>query len=492
MPRTRPPHHHQTTWVPGRALLAMLAVVAPCTLSLGCGWSGIDPGPPLGVCTTPVHLIPSALRIEVGRGVWVQVREGAAGSSDGQECQNARLATAPGITASVGRLILAGIAPGQSSVGIWLDHQLAATVPVQVVAVASGYPVVSVGTCVLTETGSLFCTNIYSGWPTRMPLTEPLSELAGGSSSDRGCGATAGGTVYCWGGGWGQNSPINPSTWNDLDPLATPVRLPVGPAQGVRMGERSACALTSLGRIECWGQNYLGQLGVPTWSADSFSIVTVPTPEHMTAITAGGGHACALDGDLRAWCWGRSGEGQVGVSIQVTDQACNFEYRCMPMPHQVIGDLRFTAIAAGFIHTCAIAVDGTTWCWGANDHGQLGTGDLLGSHEPRQAAVGLSFITLALGGSHSCGLTAGGAIYCWGRGTEGQLGNGTFTDVTGTPVRVQSTVPFMSVSAGGATTCAVDVKRITMCWGESGRFQLGRGSLDLTAVATPTKMSGQP
>src|SRR5688500_7067390 len=42
-------------------------------------------------------------------------------------------------------------------------------------------------------------------------------------------------------------------------------------------------------------------------------------------------------------------------------------------PVKVSETLKFTAIAAGADHTCAIAGDGDTYCWGSNRYQQLGS-----------------------------------------------------------------------------------------------------------------------
>jgi alpha-tubulin suppressor-like RCC1 family protein len=31
-------------------------------------------------------------------------------------------------------------------------------------------------------------------------------------------------------------------------------------------------------------------------------------------------------------------------------------------------------VRAGLLHSCAVGVDGSVWCWGTNDDGQLGDG----------------------------------------------------------------------------------------------------------------------
>ena len=476
---------------------ALLAALIPSVLLVSCELDYGSAGPS-GVCQGQIHAVPATLRIEVGRAAWVQVRDGPAPAPPGlsQLCANVAFEATPNVTLLYwrsGEVLIAGVAAGQTSVELQIGGSTVATIPVQIVAPASAYQVVSVGIqniCALSEGGSLFCAGVSSyfplesWWPARIPLIEPLIQVA--TRNGFGCGTAASGTVYCWGQGqFGQGSPV---VWANT-PSDTPTPLLVGPARSVGVGESFGCALTVLRAVECWGQNYLGQLGVPRDSLGSFKLASVPTPENMTAIAVGSGHACALDGTGGAWCWGRSGEGQLGTTQ--ADQQCGLEYRCLPAPARVAGDLRFAAIAAGWLHTCAIAVEGTAWCWGANAQGQLGTGDLLDSRVPRRAAVGLSFTALALGTFHSCGLTTGGLIYCWGRGREGQLGDGTFTGVATTPVQVQSAFAFRSISAGGLNTCAVPVSGAALCWGEGMSFQLGRGA-DQTATATPTRISGQP
>ncbi len=66
------------------------------------------------------------------------------------------------------------------------------------------------------------------------------------------------------------------------------------------------------------------------------------------------------------------------------------------LPHPLPG-LFAIAIAAGDVHTCAIATGGGVKCWGANWFGQLGIGsyerqnrpaDVTGAARSRKAGVG--------------------------------------------------------------------------------------------------------
>src|ERR1700755_307927 len=67
-----------------------------------------------------------------------------------------------------------------------------------------------------------------------------------------------------------------------------------------------------------------------------------------------------------------------------------------------------TAVGAGVSHACAIRTDGTAWCWGANNAGQLGDGSTTDRTSPVQAtAPDLPKLTAIAGGlAHTCALGA--------------------------------------------------------------------------------------
>ena len=91
-------------------------------------------------------------------------------------------------------------------------------------------------------------------------------------------------------------------------------------------------------------------------------------------------------------------------------------------------------IGAGGGFTCALA-DGAVWCWGWNNHGQLGRED--GSALVPGPVEGLQgVVDLAVGDTHACVRLGDGSIVCWGDNERGQLGDGTRRS-SSRPVAVQ-------------------------------------------------------
>ncbi|MDY0003016.1 MAG: protein kinase [Polyangia bacterium] len=277
------------------------------------------------------------------------------------------------------------------------------------------------------------------------------------------------GEVHCWGrNNYGQLGV------GDTDARNRPSQ--VKGLEGVRQvttGGRHSCAIGADGLVHCWGRNGSGQLGDGT-STDRLIPVKVKGLGKAIAITAGADHSCALleEGDIR--CWGDNQGGQLGLDTAGQSR----------LDPQSVPDLKATvAIAAGGFHTCALAANGSVWCWGKNDRGQLGLGDL----EPRAIPTkvdGLSdVLSLSASGSHSCVVTKGGAAHCWGDNASGQVGDGASSPQV-KPRQVSGLPAVRLISAGGGYksghTCAVAEAGAIYCWGSNSAGQLG-------AQATPKK-----
>lgn len=141
----------------------------------------------------------------------------------------------------------------------------------------------------------------------------------------------------------------------------------------------------------------------------------------------------------------------------------------------------------GDMTVCAVGVDGMSWCWGQNELGRLGTGDLLHGKVPRRAAEGYAFrkVSESTGGAFTCGITTTGRAYCWGSQEGGRLGDGTMApggQYVTLPVPVSGDRTYTDIAAGGDHACAIATDGGAYCWGHNERGQLGIGSAPNSAV----------
>ena len=251
-------------------------------------------------------------------------------------------------------------------------------------------------------------------------------------------------------------------------------------AQQVGVGNAHSCALGKSGRAFCWGANAFAQIGD---GAGIGVTEAVSRPTEMAggfvAISsggigsAGGGHSCGLQLDGTAFCWGSNVSGELGTGALGTG---------ISLPIAVATTLKFKVISAGASHTCAIATDGTAWCWGTNKSGQLGSSQSAGFNSasslvPAPVALpsppaALPLTSISAGVSHSCAIDANGSAFCWGNNIWGQVDASKIcqTPCNPQPFTLPLTFPgphtFAAISAGESVTCGITSGSV-VCWGSS-------------------------
>ena len=235
-----------------------------------------------------------------------------------------------------------------------------------------------------------------------------------------------------------------------------------------------------------WGVAASGHLGDAPEIA-RIDPVPIVGPTNLRSVASGLGHAVARRIDGSVWSWGDNQYGELGVGTlpSMTDT-----------PVQVAGLTGVTAVSTSYLHTLALASDGTAWAWGWNGYGQLGDGTTVDRFVPVPVSGIADVVALGAGSAHSLAVTAGGAVWAWGYNICGQLGDGT-TTTHPLPAVVPGVPAATAVAAGHRHSLALATNGTVWAWGDNQYGQVGDGTkthrwspvqvpglTDVTAIAT--------
>lgn len=218
-------------------------------------------------------------------------------------------------------------------------------------------------------------------------------------------------------------------------------------------------------------------LGAPTPSAAASAPGSAPESTPFT-LAAGGTHTCLIQSAGATYCWGANNEGQLGTGAMQTRTT----------PTAVSGTARFSHIAPGLSHTCALTARGALFCWGNNENGQLADGTHTAHDVPARASFAQPLAAVASGAGFSCGLTGNGNAFCWGSGARGQIGDGATTERT-IPAAVSASAGFASLAAGWNHVCGLSDNGTAYCWGANDAGQLGDGTNTDRSIPTAVHSS---
>lgn len=223
-------------------------------------------------------------------------------------------------------------------------------------------------------------------------------------------------------------------------------------------GGETTCALSSGGRVLCWGLNADGQCGQAPSQGQGFgwkvTPVRVELPEGVEAvhIAVGGddehGHACAVTLDGQLWCWGDNRLHQAGYSLH---GEAWLSPRTVPLPP---GVSRVEHVRAGPGRTCIVAardgeVERRAWCRGGAATQPAADWEEL---QDPSSPFGLPDVTdVAPGIAHTCILTSG-RVFCQGSGAPAMK-----------EIEVSGVSTFRGIAVGGRRACAATGAE-AYCW----------------------------
>ena len=295
---------------------------------------------------------------------------------------------------------------------------------------------------------------------------------------DHVCVLFEGGRVVCWGGDehgqLGEGLSSDSGIFQRTEPVAVQM---LDDAVAIEAAANTTCAIRgSERRVVCWGINQPEMYGR---GVDPDSLFTVPEPLDfeldpvpIAELSMSGSHIVALSDDGRVFTSGGFGRPQLG---RTPGGVVHLLGEIDAPPGPVVAIVAGGSI--GFGWTCIAIDDGRVFCVGNND------GEVVQMGGPSEVdsfveVGGLSnIIALAADQDYACALDTIGDVYCWGDNDHGELGRGVADLNNYPPARVPLSEPAGAIAIGAVTTFAVSADGDTVWgWGDSARGQLGLGN----------------
>jgi len=271
---------------------------------------------------------------------------------------------------------------------------------------------------------------------------------------------------------WGANPGVEPGTTSP-----NPVKVDLPGVTSIAIGLDHICALTEAGAVSCWGRNDYGQLGINSTAASATPKGVGPLPA-IDSLTIGSTHTCAYTATdtppVQVYCWGQNNHGQLGDGTKVDS----------PVPKKIVfsDGAEVRRLSGGTEYTCAIVEIASgaleTRCWGKNDKGQCGQDPVAMPEVTKPTPVpGIGPMERVYPGhEHICTRESiNKIVWCWGANTDGQLGIGTSSEF-GKPQKVVGVgaVTIDTMWSGYRHTCIVEEDVIKgVCWGANNFGQFG-------------------
>jgi len=269
-------------------------------------------------------------------------------------------------------------------------------------------------------------------------------------------------------------------------------------ATALAAGYAHTCAILDNANVKCWGANSSGQLGLgdtdnrgdnSSEMGSSLNTIDLGTGRTATVISTGDSHTCAVLDNANVKCWGDNTYGQLGQEDNSNRGDGSNEMGSNLNSIDLGSGRTATSITTGTGYSCALLDDASVKCWGRGHYGQLGHGKSNDLDSPANLSItlgtGRTAKTIAAGNFHTCAILDNSSIKCWGSNDSGQLGLGDISNRGDGSNEMDDNLPVVDlgsgktvrgISTGDSHTCTVLDNASVKCWGKNDSGQLGLGN----------------
>jgi alpha-tubulin suppressor-like RCC1 family protein len=170
----------------------------------------------------------------------------------------------------------------------------------------------------------------------------------------------------------------------------------------------------------------------------------------------GSTHRCAIMVSRRVRCQGENWAGQIGRFGSSNPQEWS--------EVEGLEDVVQVVVSSSNASTCALTEGGHVYCWGSNEHGQLGVTDtgerceapdrtVACRRRPTRLTMLSEIVSISRAYSSTCALSRVGKVFCWG-----------------------AAIPFPGVSSSRLPTEMPTLRDVTHLWGAGVNFYVRRAS----------------
>jgi len=335
---------------------------------------------------------------------------------------------------------------------------------------------------------------------------------------------------------------------NEMGDYLPLVSLPsdISQVDALSSGHLHVAVISSQGKIYLWGRNDKAQLGLgqasnhigdqPDEMGNYLENSELGSGSTILQFHGGFGHSCVILDSYQMKCFGDNLWGQLGYGDVQRRGDINSEMGDN-LPVLNVGDgLNSISLHLGYYHTCVVLNSDQMKCFGRNDYGQLGSGDVmdignktnqmgdylpavnLGSNVEVQLCTDISptstptmvptynpsfFPTTTFSPTSQptiykqpscfsrftydatvCILTKSQGVKCWGLNDAGQLGYGDTSKRGDSASEMGDYLPSVSLSgpvayiaSGRSSTCVKFNDFEVKCWGQNSYGSLGAGDV---------------